>query len=93
MSCRIRISIINNLKSNYYNCTDGLEPKLHYGIIRYIIKEDTFIIIDSHGTSVCDVRIDFLDINALSSKGGLTNEEIKSYCMYKTTNNKSHRLK
>ena len=37
--------IIKELNSNFYNCTDGLDPKLHHGIFKYNIKQGTFIII------------------------------------------------
>ena len=35
-------AIIDDLNSNYYNCTDGLDPKLHYGINRHNVKEGTY---------------------------------------------------
>ena len=46
----ISIKKIFELNSNYYNCTDGMSDELHYGIIKYIRKEKTFIIIDRNRT-------------------------------------------
>ena len=38
--------IISELKSNYYNCTDGMSDELRYGIIKHNRKENNFINID-----------------------------------------------
>ena len=60
--------IISELRSNYYNCTDGMSDELRYGIIKYNRKENTFIIIDKNRTLIYDSRIGFIDLKALSLK-------------------------
>ena len=55
---------------------------LHYGIIKYNIKEDTFIIIDSCKTMIYDSRVGFLDIKALCLKEELSNEKINKAIAY-----------
>ena len=81
--CKYKFQEINdNLISNYYICTDGVDPKLHYGIIKYNVKEGTFIIFDSNRTMLYDSRVGSLDIKALSLKVGLSNEEIDYVIAY-----------
>ena len=69
--------IICELNSNYYNCTDGMSDELRYGIIKYIRKENTFIIIDKNRTMIYDSRVGFLDLKALSLKDKLESEDKK----------------
>ena len=38
--------IIQKLKRSYYNCRDGIAPELRYGLIKYNVKGDTFVIVD-----------------------------------------------
>ena len=59
---------INELNNSYCNCTDGMADELRYGITKYNIKEDTFIIIDRNRTMIYDSRIGILDLEALSLK-------------------------
>ena len=54
--------IISELKSNDYNCTDGMSDEPRYGIIKYNRKENTFIIIDKNRTMIYDSRVGFLDL-------------------------------
>ena len=68
--------IISELNSNYYNCTDGMSDELRYGIIKYIKKENTFLIISSNRTMIYDSRVGFLDLKALSLKDDLEREDI-----------------
>ena len=44
--------IFSELDSNYYNCTDGMSVELHYGMIKYNRKENTFINIDKNRTMI-----------------------------------------
>ena len=44
--------ITSDLKSSYYNCTDGWADDLRYGIIKYSKKQKTFIIIDKIRTMI-----------------------------------------
>ena len=67
--------IISELKSNHYNCTDGMSDDLRYGIIKYNKKENTFII-NSNRTKIYDSRVGFLDLKALSLKDELEREDI-----------------
>ena len=60
--------IIKELNSICYNRTDGLDPKIYYGIFKYNVKEGNFFIIDCNRTVVYDSRVGFLDIKALSIK-------------------------
>ena len=46
--------IISELKSIYYNCTDGMSDELRYGIIKYNTKESSFIISSSNRTKIYD---------------------------------------
>ena len=74
--------IISELNSNYYNCTDGMSDELCYGIIKYIKKENNFIIISSNKTMICDSRVGFLDLKALSLKDDLEREDINKLIAY-----------
>ena len=58
--------IIRELKSNYYDYTDGMSDELRYGIIKYNKTENTFIIISSNRTMIYDSRVGFLDLKAHS---------------------------
>ena len=53
-------NIISELNSNHYNRTDGMSDELRYGIIKYNMKENTFIIINSNRTMIYDSRVGFL---------------------------------
>ena len=64
------------MNSNYYNHNFVKTPELRYALIIYLMKEDTFIIIDRNRTKIYDSRVDCLDLKALSVKGELSNEEI-----------------
>ena len=55
---------------------------LHYGIIKYNRKENTFIIINSIRTMIYDSRVGFLDLNALSLKDKLEREDINKLIAY-----------
>ena len=35
--------IIDDINSNYYNCTDGMASNFYYGLIENTIKIDTFL--------------------------------------------------
>ena len=75
--------IISELKSNYYNCTYGMSDELHYGIIKYNRKENTFIIIiDKNRTMIFDSRVGFLDLKALSLKDKLESEDKNKLIAY-----------
>ena len=74
--------IINELNSNYYNCTDGMSDELRYGIIKYNRKENTFIIIDKNRTMTYDSRVGFLDLKALSVKDEFEREDIDKLIAY-----------
>ena len=62
---------ISELISNYYNCADGMSDELRFGIIKYNMKENTFIIIDKNRTMIYDSRVGFLDLKALRLKDKL----------------------
>ena len=72
-NCHKRISDLN---SNDYNHNSVKNPELRGALIKYLMKQDTFIIIDRNRTMIYDPRVDFLDLKALSLKGELSNEEI-----------------
>ena len=74
--------IISELNSNYYNCTDGMSIELRYGIIKYKRKVNTFIIIDKNTTMICDSRIGFLDLKALSLKDKLESADKNKLIAY-----------
>ena len=74
--------IIQELKRSYYNCTDGTDEELRYGMIKYNKKEETFIIIDRNRTMIYDSRIGFLDLKALSVKDELESSEIHKLIAY-----------
>ena len=59
-----------------------MAPELRYGMIKYNVKEDTFIIIDRNRTLIYDSRIGFLDIKALSLKEKLESDEINKLIAY-----------
>ena len=63
--------ILNELNSNYYNCTVGMFDELRYGIIKYNKKEKNFIIVDTNRTMIYASRFGFLDLKALSLKDDL----------------------
>ena len=44
--------MISELDSFYYICTNGMADELRYGMIKYHIKEHTFIIIDKNRTMI-----------------------------------------
>ena len=68
--------ISNYLNSSYYNCTDGMSDELRYSMINYNKSEDTFIIIDRNRTMICDSKVGFLDLKALSLNDKLESDEI-----------------
>ena len=81
--CELDFSkIISELNSNHYNRTDGMSDELRYGIIKYIKKENTFIIINSIRTMIYDSRAGFLDLKALSLKYELEREDINKLIAY-----------
>ena len=57
--------IIRELNKRYFNCTDGTDDALSYGMIRYNKKEETFIIFDRKITIIFDSRVGFIDLKAL----------------------------
>ena len=67
--------IIRELNNSYYNCTDGTQNALRYGMIKYNKKEETFIIIDRNRTMIYDSTVGFLDLKALSLKDKLESDE------------------
>ena len=75
-------TIISELNSNYYSCSDGMSDELRYGIIKYNKKENTFIIISSNRTMIYDSRVGFFDLKALSLKDDLEREDIKKLIAY-----------
>ena len=74
--------IINELKSNHYNRTNGISDELRYGIIKYNKKENDFIIINSNRSMIYDSRVGFLDLKALSLKDDLEREDINKLMAY-----------
>ena len=46
--------IIQDLNISYYNCTDGTDDALRYGMINYNKKEETFIFYDRNRTKIYD---------------------------------------
>ena len=74
--------IVNELNSNYYNCTDGMSDELRYGIIKYNRKENTFIIFDKNRTMIYDSRVGFLDLKALTLKDKLKSEDKNKLIAY-----------
>ena len=74
--------IISKLNSNYCNCTDGLTDELRYGIIDYIRKGNTFIIIDKDTTMIYDSRVGFFHLKALSLKDKLESEDKNKLIAY-----------
>ena len=74
--------IISELNHSYFICTDGMAEGLRYVMIKYNVKEDTFFIIDRNKTMICDSRIGFLDLRALSLKNMLESDEIKKLIAY-----------
>ena len=76
------VKLINELNSNFYNCTDGMSDKLRCGIIKYNKNENTFIFINSNKTMIYDSRVGFLDFKALSLKDDLGREDINKLIAY-----------
>ena len=74
--------IINQLNSNYYNCTDGMSDGPCFGITKNNKKENSFIIINSNRTMIYDSRVGFLDLKALSLKDELEREDINKLIAY-----------
>ena len=74
--------IIQELNNSYYNCTDGTDDALRYGLIEYNKKEETFNIIDGNRTVTYDSRVVFLDLKALSLKDELDSNEINKIIDY-----------
>ena len=65
-NCEHKFYVITiDLKSNYYNCIDGMSDELRYGMIKYNKKEETFIIIDRNRTMIYDSRIGFLGLKLI----------------------------
>ena len=74
--------IINDLKSNYYNCIDGMSDEPRYGMIKYNKREKIFIIIDRKRTMIYDWIVGFLDLKALSLKIKLEIDEMYKLIAY-----------
>ena len=74
--------VIQELNNSYYNCTDGTDDALRYGLIKYNKKEETFIIIDRNRTMIYDSRVGFLDIKAFSLNDELESNEIHKLIAY-----------
>ena len=74
--------IINDLISNYFNCTDGMSDELRYGKIKYNKKENFFIIFDRNRTMIYDPRVCLLDEKYLSLKHELERDEINKLIEY-----------
>ena len=74
--------IISELNSNHYNRTDRVSDELRYCIIKYNKKENTYIIINSNRTMICNSRVGFLDLKALSLKDELEREDINKLIEY-----------
>ena len=68
--------INKELKRSFYNCTDKTADALRYGMIKYNVKDDTFIIFDRNRTSIYDSRIGFMDLKALSLKDEPDSDEV-----------------
>ena len=65
------MGIIQETNNSYYNCSDGTDDALRYGMVKYNKKEKTFIIIDRNITMIYDSRVGLLDLKALSLKDKL----------------------
>ena len=63
-----------------------MSDELHYGIIKYNKKENTFIIINSNRTMIYDSRVGFLDLKALSLKDELEREDLNKIIAYMKPN-------
>ena len=74
--------IIRELNKSYFNCTNGTDEALRYGMIKYIKKEETFIIFDRNRTMIYDSRLGFLDLKTLSLKEKLEGDEIDKLIAY-----------
>ena len=59
-----------------------MSDELHYGIIKYNKKENTFIINSSNRTMIYDSRVGFLDLKSLSLKDELEREDINKLIAY-----------
>ena len=70
------------MNKSYYNCTNGTDDALRYGMINHNKKEKTLIIIDRNGTIIYDSRVGFLDLKALSLKDELESREIHKLIAY-----------
>ena len=73
---------MKELNRSFYNCTDKNAEALRYGLIKFNVKDDTFIIFDKNRTTIYDSRIGFMDIEALSLKDELDNDEINKLIVY-----------
>ena len=60
--------INQELNNSFYNCTDGTDDALHYGIIKYNKKEETFIITDRHRIMIYDSRVGLLNLKTQFKK-------------------------
>ena len=74
--------IIKELNRSFYNCTDKTAEAPRYGLIKYNVKGETFIIFDKNRTTKNDSRIGFKELKALSLKDELDNDEIKNLIDY-----------
>ena len=74
--------IISELNSSYYSRTNGMADELRYGMIKYNIKERTFIVINKNRTMIYYSRIGFMDLKALSLKDELDSKEIDKLIAY-----------
>ena len=59
-----------------------MSDELHYGIIKYNRRENTFIIINSTRTMIYDSRVGFLDLKALRLKDEIETEDINKLIAY-----------
>ena len=76
------LGIIRELNNSYFNCTNGTDEALCFGMIKYNNKQETFIVIDRNRTMIYDSRVDFLDLKALSLKSKLEGDEIDKIIAY-----------
>ena len=74
--------IINQLNSNYCNCTEEMSDGPRFGKIKYNKKEKTFIIIDRNRTIIYDSRVGFLELKAHSLKDEIERDEINKIIDY-----------
>ena len=59
-----------------------MSDELRYSMINYNKNEDTFFITDRNRTTICDSKVGFLDLKALSLNDKLESDEINKLIGY-----------